>query len=120
MSGNPRRSTGVMDSAREEADRALLLDLMAVLQASPSGLRRWSVMRAMRARRAAAGQEITLKFEDEVERVFRRNCEAPSMTSSTERVSEDWLFYRPKDKAGEVWALDRERFAARVDGDPVS
>ena len=87
--------------ARARHDRTLLLDLIAVLEANPAGLRRWSVMRALRTRRAQAGHEITPKFEDEVERLFRDHCAVePS------RENESRPFFRPKEKAGEVWAVD--------------
>ena len=54
---------------------AVLLDeLVAVLAPAPAGLRRWSVMNAIRKNRRAAGRDIPLKMESEVERVFRRFC----------------------------------------------
>ncbi|MGH6871354.1 MAG: hypothetical protein ACREHE_07600 [Rhizomicrobium sp.] len=82
------------------ASEAALLDLIAVLRANPRGLRRWSVMRAMRAR---ATREITPKFEDDVERTFRRHCEGDCVRGSA--PTGPALFHRPKDTAGEVWAL---------------
>jgi len=86
-----------------------LAELIDVLRANPGGLRRWSVMRAMRSRAAAEGREITPKFEDDVERVFRRHCAGDSMRAGTAPDPENELFYRPKDKAGEVWALNSAR-----------
>jgi hypothetical protein len=96
--------------ARSHGDDALLLDLVTVLNATPAGLRRWSVMRAMRARRSAAGREIALKFEDEVERVFRHHC-----ASDAQPAENTCLFFRPKDKAGEVWAVDTDRARSWLD-----
>lgn len=90
--------------ARARTDRTLLLDLLAVLEENPKGLRRWSVMRAMRTRRAKAGHEITPKFEDEVERVFRDHCAAEPPRQGDTRP-----FFRPKETAGEVWAADPAR-----------
>jgi hypothetical protein len=86
---------------RQRHDRTLLNDLIAVLEENPAGLRRWSVMRAMRTRRERAGQEITLKFEDEIERLFREYC-----VSEPPRENEMRPFFKPKEKAGEVWAVD--------------
>jgi hypothetical protein len=93
-------------------DRTLLLDLISVLEANPAGLRRWSVMRAMRTRRARSGHEITLKFEDEVERMFREYC-----ASEPPLEIETRPFFKPKDKAGEVWAVDSRRLAAFLTGE---
>ena len=56
--------------SRMRADQTLLLDLIAVLTANKAGLRRWSVMRAMRQRAEKANREVTPKFEDDVERAF--------------------------------------------------
>ena len=91
---------------RHRHDRALLNDLIAVLEANPAGLRRWSVMRAMRTRRERGGHEITLKFEDDIERLFREYC-----VSEPPRENETRPFFKPKDKAGEVWAIDSVRLA---------
>ena len=90
--------------ARKRHDRMLMKDLIDVLQANPRGLRRWSVMRAMRTRRARAGHEITPKFEDEIERLFRQYC-----VSDPPRENETRPFFKPKDTAGEVWAVDAAR-----------
>jgi hypothetical protein len=86
--------------ARPKEDQSYLHDLTEVLRAHPGGLRRWSVMRAMRARRSAS--EITPRFEDDVERVFRRNCKEESIRISGDNGIK--RFHRPENKAGEVWA----------------
>jgi hypothetical protein len=76
-------------------------ELVAALAPHPKGLRRWSVMRAIRKSREAVSREIPLKLEADVERAFRRFCRNDEM-----RASGTALFYRPAEKAGEVWALD--------------
>jgi len=76
-------------------------ELVAALKPYPRGLRRWSVMRAIRKSREAGSQEIPLKLESDIERAFRQYCRDDSMCAS-----KTTLFYRPPDKAGEVWALD--------------
>jgi hypothetical protein len=78
-------------------------ELVAALTPHPKGLRRWSVMRAIRKSREAVSREIPLKLEAEVERTFRRFCRNDDM-----RASSRALFCRPAEKAGEVWALDAE------------
>jgi len=93
--------------ARKRYDRTLLRDLIDLLEANPRGLRRWSVMRGLRTRRERAGHEITMKFEDEVEHLFREHC-----MSEPPRENETRPFYKPKDKAGEVWAVDSARLTA--------
>jgi hypothetical protein len=88
----------VMNSAYE-ADALAYVDpivqeLVSVLKPHVRGLRRWSVMRAMRENRKRQSQEVPPKFEVEIERVFRRFSSAPNAT-----------FYRPAETTGEVWAL---------------
>ena len=88
----------------------LLGELIRVLKPHPRGLRRWSVMRAMRNNRIRQSREIPQKFEDDVERVFRRYCaDDADMRMCT---AESAPFYRPRDTAGEVWALHPERAEA--------
>jgi hypothetical protein len=97
-----------------ETERANVLDLIRVLLPYPGGLRRWSIMRAIRSRREKERGEISLKFEDEIERAFRRFCagEAPPKGANTCCTAENALFHRPKEKAGEVWAVNRHRARA--------
>jgi hypothetical protein len=102
---------GARDITRRPHYRALLNDLIAVLEENPAGLRRWSVMRAMRERRRSAGCEITPKFEDEIERLFREHC-----VSEPPRDNEPRPFFKPKEKAGEVWAVDPARLVGFLEG----
>jgi hypothetical protein len=76
-------------------------ELVAALKPHPKGLRRWSVMRAIRKGREAVSRDVPLKLEADVERAFRRFCRDDGM-----RASGTALFCRPAEKAGEVWALD--------------
>src|SRR3954469_24902356 len=76
-------------------------ELIAALAPHPRGLRRWSVMRAIRKSREAVSRDIPLKLESDVERAFRQFCRGDGM-----RASGKVLFCRPAEKAGEVWALD--------------
>jgi hypothetical protein len=76
-------------------------ELVAALAPHPKGLRRWSVMRAIRKNREAQAREIPLKLEADVERAFRHLCRGDDMSASGTA-----LFCRPAEKAGEVWALD--------------
>jgi hypothetical protein len=99
---------------RKPVDRTCLADLIAVLQTNPAGLRRWSVMRAMRSRAERAGRDVSPKFEDDVERVFRRYCAGDSVRATAGETLE--LFRRPKETAGEIWALIPEAAKAWLEG----
>jgi hypothetical protein len=85
----------------------ILGELMIVLKPHPRGLRRWSVMRALRENRRRLARDIPLKFESDVERVFRRFCAEDA--DGNPRLVENAPFYRPRETAGEVWALSPER-----------
>jgi len=93
-------------------DQSYLADLIEVLVSNPKGLRRWSVMRALRKARESAGRDVPQKFEDDVERVFRRFCAASESAIETpDRLSGSALFFKPQERAGEVWAV----FPARAE-----
>jgi hypothetical protein len=83
------------------SDSVLLDELVAVLAPAPAGLRRWTVMNAIRKNRRAAGRDIPLKMEVEVERTFRRFCAADGARNNASA-----RFRRPVESAGEVWALN--------------
>jgi hypothetical protein len=95
-------------AGRYRLDPALLEDLVTVLLAHPGGLRRWTLMRAMRSLSEKANREITPRFEDDVERTFRHHCEGDSIRSS---LSGDIpvIFFRPTDSVGEVWSVYADR-----------
>ena len=84
-------------------------ELVAALAPHTKGLRRWSVMRAIRKGREALSREIPLKLEADVERAFRQFCRGDGI-----RASGTALFCRPAEKAGEVWALDADYAAAET------
>jgi hypothetical protein len=104
-------SSQTMSSAQSTADvlrsNPLLGELIRVLQPHGRGLRRWSVMRVMRENRKRLSRDIPQKFEEDIERVFRQFSATP-----------DAPLYRPKDTAGEVWALHQERAAGLVLANP--
>jgi hypothetical protein len=85
----------------------ILNELIAVLKPHARGLRRWSVMKAMRDNRKRKSRDIPHKFEDDIERVFRRFC-----ADTPVAANENAPFYRPLETAGEVWAMHPERAEA--------
>lgn len=89
---------------RSSTEAQLLADLIQLLLKNPAGLRRWSVMRAMRTELARTNRSIPHKLEDDVERVFRRYSASPGDAVSARQA----LFFRPGEKAGEVWAVHPE------------
>ena len=107
-------NAGVFEFEREYESAAqnlpvhepILVELTKVLAAHPRGLRRWSVMRAIRKDRESASREIPHKLEDDVERIFRRFCADQGC------AAKDAFFYRPKETAGEVWVVFPERAKA--------
>ena len=90
-------------SRRRRLEPSILSELVEVLAPHPNGLRRWSVMRAIRNNRNRASREVSLKFEAEVERVFRSSCS--NWGDAKCRDPQSAIFYRPSGKAGEVWAI---------------
>ena len=97
------------------ADRSILGELIKVLTPYPGGLRRWSVMQAIRKNREQAAREVSPKFEDQIERTFRRFCTDEKVSKSS--TLKHALFYRPKEKVGEVWAIYPDRVRAWLDAE---
>jgi len=96
---------------RRNPEMAILKELFDILQPHPQGLRKWSVMRAIRVRRNRLSQEIPQKLEEQVERTFRRFCADASEADNRACSGENAPFYRPQGKAGEVWGLISDRVA---------
>lgn len=94
------------------SNRLMVSELAQILLANPAGLRRWSVMRAMRKVWEGAARDVGQKFEDEVERNFRYFSEDDERSKWQGLQREAALFYRPRDKAGEVWAAHADRVHA--------
>jgi hypothetical protein len=96
---------------KRRSEDPYIVGLIKVLRQHPAGLRRWSVMRAMRRRWDDSGRETTQKFEDEVERAFRRMCVDTDLVKNRECTDATALFFRPEERAGEVWAVHLDRAA---------
>jgi hypothetical protein len=95
----------VARSAQPDSSDSIVAELIAALAPHPGGLRRWSVMRAIRKKREAVSRDIPLKFEADIERTFRQFCSNAADAGTRKIADGDALFYRPAEKAGEVWAL---------------
>ena len=93
-------------------------ELVAVLAPHPKGLRRWSVMRTIRKNREAQSRDIPLKLEADVERAFRQFCADAADASMRTVAADQALFYRPAEKAGEVWALRPQAAAVPEEAAP--
>jgi len=104
-------------SERSRSDIPYLVDLIRVLHTQPAGLRRWSVMRAIRKNRETSNRPIPQKFEDEVERAFRKFCADADPARNGGRPQETALFFKPKEKAGEVWAILADNAEAWLKGE---
>ena len=116
----PESEQGADMAARKlRADQPILSELIKVLVPHPGGLRRWSVMRAIRNDRERASRDISQKFEDEVERTFRRFCADADGAKTRICDPTEALFYRPREKAGEVWAIFPDRARAWLDTEPA-
>jgi hypothetical protein len=98
----------------DDVDRLIIGELVKVLMAHPAGLRRWSVMQAIRADRNRGSRPISLRFESEIERVFRRFC--AEGTENRAQEGSIFLFYRPEGRAGEVWAVRPDKAKASFGG----
>lgn len=107
-------------SGRQYPDASIVNELIAVLRPHPRGLRRWSVMRAIRNNRNRLSQNIPQKFEEQIERTFRRFCADTAEAESRACPADVAPFYRPRDTAGEVWAFYPERLAALFGGAPAN
>lgn len=101
------------------SDHLIVAELTRVLAPHPCGLRRWSVMRGIRNQRERAGQDIPQNIEAEVERMFRRFCADVNNAKSGGGAAKDALFFRPPDKAGEVWAILQDRALSWRDAERV-
>ena len=95
---------------RCQGDDVLVVELIKVLRPHPAGLRRWSVMRDIRKARERLSRDIPQKLEADIERAFRRLC------TDDAGSRDDAIFYRPREKAGEVWASFPERAEAWLSG----
>jgi len=102
-----RKSGSSTTKARLE--QRYIVDLIKILREHGKGLRRWSVMRAMRARWEDADLPVSQKFEDDVERAFRKLCAGADAFKNGHATDDEAVFYRPEERAGEVWAVHDKR-----------
>ena len=91
----PREADFVAERRLQE-DRLYLLDLIRVLKPHAAGLRRWSVMRKIRAYREAAGFPSGHRMEDTIERLFRNHCADAAKFKRRERRRTPRCFSGPR------------------------
>jgi hypothetical protein len=108
----PRGRRPGVATQRLRPDNHYVLDLIEVLQAFPSGRRRWSIMQAIRANRTKAGLSIPHQIEDDVERAFLDNCADAESFKKRNRTPVHALFYWPQGKTAGMWAVYTDRVAA--------
>jgi hypothetical protein len=94
---------------KDQDHQHYLLDLIRVLKLHPAGLRRWSVMRAIRKNRETDRFPIPQKMEDGVERVFRNHCADSENFKKRDGSPDAALFHWPQGKLGGVWAVYPDR-----------
>src|ERR1017187_4715368 len=82
-------------SRKLRSDQLILAELTSALAPHPGGLRRWSVMRAIRKDREATGHDIPHNFEVEVERLFRRFCADVDAASVAVAIGKTHCFFDP-------------------------
>ncbi len=107
----PREADFVAERRLQE-DRLYLLDLIRVLKPHAAGLRRWSVMRKIRAYREAAGFPSGHRMEDTIERLFRNHCADAAKFKRRDTAPDTALFFWPQGKLGGVWAVHADRAEA--------
>jgi hypothetical protein len=95
-------------------DPHILDELVKVLAPYPGGLRRWSVMRAIRSERDRRSRPVPLRFEAEIERAFRSSC--ANWGDPKLHDHGNALFYLAEGKAGEVWAVYADQARAWLAG----
>lgn len=101
----------------QTSDQTIVEELARVLKPHPAGLRRWSVMRAIRNDRERMSLDVSPKFEDEIERVFRRHCSGYGDSKAQSPAAKNTLFHRPAERAGEVWAVYPEKISEWLAGE---
>jgi hypothetical protein len=113
---SPTEQETALSAKLRRSEHLLALEIIKVLARHPHGLRRWSVMRAIRENRHRASQDIPQKLEADVERAFRRFCAGTDANKGSDYSA---LFFKPEEKAGEVWAVDPDRVRAWLERGPA-
>jgi hypothetical protein len=101
-----------LEANRLCVDDSYVVDLIRVLLSHPDGLRRWSVMRAIRKNRENARLPIPDKIEDDVQRMFLQHCAQSDPFKKRNRPPETALFHWPQGKLAGLWAVFPDRAEA--------